>query len=138
MISLAAELTDGKGRHARGWFFFDAECEHCKKIARRLAPILRRRGLGVAPLQDPRVGVLLGLTRDQLLREMRVVLSGGQYGGADAVVALAREIWWARPVVWLGSFPHGRELLRRWYRALAMRRNCVALSCALPEAARHV
>jgi hypothetical protein len=26
MISLASEFTDAKGRHARGWFFFDAEC----------------------------------------------------------------------------------------------------------------
>src|SRR5712672_2168387 len=26
MISLASEFTDGKGRHARGWLFFDAEC----------------------------------------------------------------------------------------------------------------
>jgi len=27
VISLASEMTDSKGRHARGWLFFDAECE---------------------------------------------------------------------------------------------------------------
>src|SRR6266404_657521 len=55
MISLASEFTDGKGRHARGWLFFDAECGFCTRTARWLLPILERRGLAVAPLQDPRV-----------------------------------------------------------------------------------
>jgi len=63
MISLVNEYTDGKGRHARGWLFFDADCKFCTRIARWLAPILERRNLGVAPLQDPRVSALLGLTR---------------------------------------------------------------------------
>ena len=89
MISLASEFTDGKGRHARGWLFFDAQCGFCTRIARWLAPILQRRGLAVAPLQDARVGALLGLSQAELLREMRVLLADGrQYGGADAGVAL--------------------------------------------------
>src|ERR1700694_4816489 len=106
MISLASEFTDGKGRHARGWLFFDAECGFCTRTARWLLPILERRGLAVAPLQDPRVGALLGLSRSELLRELRFLLSNGsQYGGADAVLAVAREIWWARALVWLGGVP---------------------------------
>jgi len=40
-------------------------------------PILARRGLAVAPLQDPRVGALLGLSRPELLRELRFLLSDG-------------------------------------------------------------
>src|ERR1700731_2668093 len=104
MISLASEFTGGKGRHARGWLFFDAECGFCTRTARWLLPILERRGLAVAPLQDPRVGALLGLSRSELLRELRFLLSdGSQYGGADAVLAVAREIWWGRPLVWLGE-----------------------------------
>src|ERR1700683_4110751 len=100
MISLASEFTDGKGRHARGWLFFDAECGFCTRIARWLAPILRRRGLEVAPLEYARVGALLGLSQVDLLREIRMLLDDGrQYGGADAAVALSREIWWARPLV---------------------------------------
>ena len=105
MISLTADLTDGKGRHARGWLFFDAECAHCQRIARWLAPILERRGLALAPLQDPRVGALLGLTRSELLREIRLLLSNGrQCGGADAAVALAQEIWWHGPLFGSASF----------------------------------
>ena len=130
MISLASVFTDGKGRHARGWLFFDAECGFCTRIARWLAPILERRGLAVAPLQDVRVGALLGLPQAELMREMRVLLADGrQQGGADAAVALAREIWWARPLVWLAEIPGVMQWLRDGYRWIAARRSCAAQSC---------
>jgi predicted DCC family thiol-disulfide oxidoreductase YuxK len=130
MISLASEFTDSKGRHARGWFFFDAECGFCTRIARWLAPILRQRGMDVAPLQDPRVQALLGLSQSELLREMRVVMADGTHsGGADAAVALAHEIWWARPLVWLSRIPGAMPFLRRAYHWLAVRRHCNATHC---------
>jgi predicted DCC family thiol-disulfide oxidoreductase YuxK len=130
MISLASEFTDGKGRHARGWLFFDAQCGFCTRIARWLAPILQRRGLGIAPLQDARVAALLGLSESELMREMRVLLSDGrQYEGADAGVALACEIWWARPLAWLAAIPGMMNWLRLGYRAVAARRSCGAANC---------
>src|SRR6266436_6244643 len=99
MISLASEFTDGKGRHARGWLFFDAECGFCTRTARWLLPILERRGLEVEPLRD-----------------LRFLLSdGSRYGGADAVVAVAREIGWAWPLVWLAKIPWMMGRLRRGY-----------------------
>lgn len=135
MISLTSEFTDSKGRHARGWLFFDANCRFCTRIARWLAPILARRGLALAPLQDPRVGALLGLSHTELLRELRFVLSAGsQSGGADAVLALAREIWWARPLLWLGQLPGMTDLLRAGYRWIALRRSCAAAICGATAA----
>lgn len=129
MISFASEYTDGKGRHAKGWLFFDAECDFCTRIARWLAPILARRGFAVAPLQDPRVGALLGMPRQELLRELRFLLEdGAQYGGADAVLALAREIWWAHPLVWVSKLPGMMKLLYAGYRWVAGRRSCAARS----------
>jgi predicted DCC family thiol-disulfide oxidoreductase YuxK len=139
MISLASEFTDGKGRHARGWLFFDAECVFCTRIARWLAPILERRGLGLAPLQDPRVSALLGLPDAELLREMRFLLSdGSQYRGADAAVALAREIWWGRPLVWLAKIPGMMQWLRGGYRWIAAQRSCAAVSCVTPQTPRRM
>jgi predicted DCC family thiol-disulfide oxidoreductase YuxK len=135
MISLASEFTDSKGRHARGWLFFDADCAFCVKMVRRLAPALQKRGFGLAPLQDSRVSPLLGLSSTELLLEMRLLQSDGkQFGGADAAVALAREIWWARPLVWLSALPGMMELLRSGYRWIAARRRCgAATSCATAE-----
>src|ERR1700757_2315403 len=102
MITLADEFTDRKERTARGWLFFDADCRFCTRIAKWLPPILRRRRPGVAPLQDPRVGALLGMPRSELLKELRFLMSDGTHaGGANAVLSVAREIWWARPLVWL-------------------------------------
>jgi predicted DCC family thiol-disulfide oxidoreductase YuxK len=131
MISLASEFTDGKGRHARGWLFFDADCGFCTRIAQWIAPILKRRGMGVAPLQDARVAALLGLSPIALMREMRVLFGDGRhYGGADAAIALAHEIWWARPLTWLAKLPGMPRLLRIAYRWIAERRKCSGERCS--------
>jgi predicted DCC family thiol-disulfide oxidoreductase YuxK len=127
MISLASEYTDGKGRHAQGWLFFDAQCGFCTRTARWLGPSLLRRGFALAPLQDPRVGALLGLSRQELLRELRFVLSDGrQFGGADAVVAMTREIWWAQPLAWLAKIPGMMPIWHVAYRWVAAHRSCAA------------
>jgi predicted DCC family thiol-disulfide oxidoreductase YuxK len=135
MISLTSEFTDSKSRHARGWLFFDADCDFCAKIVRAVAPTLQKRNFALAPLQDPRVGALLGLSQTELLLEMRLLLSNGQQtGGADAAVALAHEIWWARPLVWLSRLPGVMQLLRRAYRWTAARRKCsAAIACSAIE-----
>jgi predicted DCC family thiol-disulfide oxidoreductase YuxK len=130
MITLADEFTDRKEKTARGWLFFDAQCKFCTRMARWVAPILLPRGLGVAPLQDPRVGALLGLRREELLTELRFLLSDGtSFGGAQAVVAVAREIWWARPCVWLTRLPGIMPLLDPGYKWIAERRGCVGARC---------
>src|SRR6266481_5742802 len=79
MISLASEFTDGKGRHARGWLFFDAECGFCTRTARWLLRIvaagvaaraaisafgresIRRGGCGARPGSGDLVGAAAGL-----------------------------------------------------------------------------
>jgi predicted DCC family thiol-disulfide oxidoreductase YuxK len=130
MISLASEMTDSKGRHARGWLFFDAECAFCTRIAAWLAGPMRRRGLAVAPLQDPRVGVLLGLSREELLRAIRFVAPDRRpYSGADALLAVARELWWARPLVWISGVPGIMLALRSGYQWVAERWRCQAHRC---------
>jgi predicted DCC family thiol-disulfide oxidoreductase YuxK len=130
MLSLSSDYTDTKGRHAEGFLFFDADCVFCTKIARRLQPILARRNLAVAPLQDPRVTTLLGLSHGTLMREIHLLTSdGARYGGADAVVALARQIWWARPLVWLSKVPGVMFLLRAGYRSVATNRHCSSRTC---------
>src|SRR5258708_2164206 len=76
MISLVSEYTDGKGRHARGWLFFDAECRFCTRIARWIAPILERRGVLLGPLVDARVRALVGMPRGELMRGSQFFLWG--------------------------------------------------------------
>src|SRR5262249_26969475 len=116
MITLADEFTDRKERSARGWLFFDSDCGFCTRTARWLRPILGRRGIGVAPLQDPRVGALLSMSRRGLLTELRFLMSDGTHsGGANAVLAVARRIWWARPLIWLSALPGAMPLFDAGY-----------------------
>lgn len=127
MISLMSELTESKGRHARGWLFFDGECEFCTRLARLLARSMRRHGLAIAPLQDPRVIALLGLSREELLRSVRFITGDGkQYGGADALLALAQELWWARPIAYMARIPQVKHSLASAYSWGAQRFGCHA------------
>ena len=127
MISLTSEMTDSKGRHARGWLFFDADCKFCTRIATWLARPMNRRHLATAPLQDPRVAALLGLPPPELLRAIRFLSADGtRYAGADALFAVAREVWWARPLLWLANIPGGMSAMRTAYRWAAQRYRCQA------------
>jgi predicted DCC family thiol-disulfide oxidoreductase YuxK len=130
MISLASEMTDRKGKHTRGWLFFDAECEFCTRIARFLAGPMCRRGLAVAALQDPRVSVLLGLSRQELLRAVRFVAADGSHcAGADALFAVAQELWWAWPLACAAKIPGILPAMRAAYRWGSARWNCNADRC---------
>jgi len=125
VISLASEMTDRKGRHARGWLFYDAECSFCTRIARWLARPMKRRNLAIAPLQDPRVGALLGLSPEELLRAARYLApDGSHYSGADVFLAVAREIWWARPLIWLSKVPGAKAAMHAAYSWVARHRKC--------------
>lgn len=128
-------MTDIKGRQAsRGWVFFDRDCSICTSLARRFCPTLEKRGFGLAALQDPRVAALLGLPPDQLLREMRVVTAEGKiFGGAEAVVYLSGQIWWAWPVFAAAQLPGVPRILAAGYRWFADHRHCVSGRCAASQ-----
>jgi len=121
-------MTDAKGRHAsRGWLFFDRECPACTALARRFRRALESRGFGLAALQDPRVQALLDLPPGDLLKEMRVVATGGKiYGGSEAIIFLARQIWWASPLYLASKLPGVPRLLDAGYRFFADHRTCAS------------
>ena len=132
MISLSAEMTDTKGRHAeRGWICFDRDCTLCTSLVRRFRHPCQKRGFGFATLQDPRVAALLNLPPDQLLREVRVITAQGQiYGGADAIVYLAKQIWWAWPLFAAAQIPGILQILAAGYRWVADHRSCSSGICS--------
>jgi predicted DCC family thiol-disulfide oxidoreductase YuxK len=133
MISLSSEMTDTKGRHAaRGWVCFDRDCNICTSLARRFRLALEKRGFGLAALQDPRVAALLALPPEQLLREMHVITGEGEiYSGAKAIVFLARQIWWAWPLLAAAHLPGAMRILDLGYRWFADHRQCASSICSL-------
>jgi predicted DCC family thiol-disulfide oxidoreductase YuxK len=140
MISLISEITDAKGKHApRGWVFFDRDCSVCTTLARRFRRVLETRGFALAALQDPRVQALLALPPEDLLREMRVATTDGDiYGGAEAVIYLARQIWWAWPLYAAAKFPGVPRILDAGYRWFAEHRTCASGFCSISrKSSRH-
>jgi predicted DCC family thiol-disulfide oxidoreductase YuxK len=139
MISLSSEMTDAKGKHAsRGWVFFDRDCSFCTSLARRFRGTIEKRGFGLAALQDPRVQSLLNLAPEDLLQEMRVATADGKiYGGAEAIVYLARQIWWAWPLFAAAKLPGAPRILDACYRWFADHRTCSSGVCSLSPKNRH-
>jgi hypothetical protein len=99
--------------------------------------ILAPRGFVFLPLQTPWVRNFFRLPEDQLLGEMRLLLRSGETcGGADAIIALAKYVWWGWPLVALAHVPGVRRALRVAYRYIAARRHCLSGACTLPSEVR--
>ena len=72
------------------------------------------------------------LLPEAVLTEMRLLLSDGSvYGGADAIIEIARRIWWGWPVFLFGRLPGGRSAMRAIYRRIAARRRCSSGACQM-------
>lgn len=121
----------------QGWVLYDGECGMCTQLIQRLTPLFRRANLEPVPLQTDWVKARLGLTQAEdeaaLLKEMRILTAGDNiHGGADAVIHLARQFWWAFPFVWLTALPGVKPLLNYLYQWVASKRHCTAeTGCSL-------
>ena len=71
----------------------------------------------------------------ELLAEMRLLKPDGKFvGGADAVVEISREFWWAWPLHQLGRVPAVMKLFRAGYRWVARQRSCARGACEIDHA----
>jgi len=124
--------TQWVARPARGWVLYDADCGFCTRWAWRLMYFAGPRGFHLAPLQAPWVRPALNLSSNELLEELRVLTAQGEvYGGADAILHLAEQIPWARPLAWLARAPGVRSALRAAYRWVARHRHALSKACAV-------
>ena len=113
---------------------YDGDCRFCISLARRFGALLRRHHFAVAPLQSQWVREELKMNEEELLSEMRLLsLSGEVKGGADALMAIARQIWWAWPLYLISRIPAVKSLLEWGYREFARRRNCRGGLCRIPK-----
>jgi len=118
----------------RGWILYDGACCSCTASARRFGRIFRRRGFLFLPLQTNWVMKRFDLEPGAPLDEMRVLTADGRdIGGGDAVIFLARHIWWAWPFAALARLPGMRKLLDRAYRWIAIHRGCDHIGCDIKE-----
>jgi predicted DCC family thiol-disulfide oxidoreductase YuxK len=115
-----------------GSVFYDADCRFCVNAARRFERVLARRRFELVPLQIPGASAEFGIPDDQLLAEMQLLLHDGTvFGGAAAVVEIARRIWWAWPLWALSRLPGAMRPMRATYRWIARHRNCSNGGCEI-------
>jgi alginate O-acetyltransferase complex protein AlgI len=124
------EITDTNVENAKEWLLFDGECSLCSASVRLFSHTLQRHGFALAPLQTPWVRERLGLPEGEPPVEMRVLLANGDApGGADAILEIARRIWWGWPLFVLAKLPGIKPLLRALYRIIAANRYCANGTC---------
>jgi len=92
--------------------------------------VLLKRGLHLVPLKAPWVKERLGLKDTDSLTEMKLWLAeGGVFGGADAVIEIARRVWWAWPMWLVAQLPGAMWIMRWLYRIVARNRHCLSRGC---------
>jgi predicted DCC family thiol-disulfide oxidoreductase YuxK len=110
--------------------YYDDECRFCRGMLQRFGRTLARRRFTFVPLQAPGASRVLGVPEEHLLDEMRVRLDDGAVcGGASAVMAIARRIWWAWPLWAMSRVPGTMPLLNAAYRWMARNRHCLTGAC---------
>ena len=98
---------------------YDGACGMCLRTVGRLRPLLAPRGFRFEPFPEGVAKV-----------EMKLRFPDGTViGGADSLVAMARSVWWLRPLTFLTRFPGAMPLLRRSYRLVAANRHCISGAC---------
>jgi predicted DCC family thiol-disulfide oxidoreductase YuxK len=135
MISELTETTETpEAASFRGWIFYDDNCSSCRNLALWFGNFFAARGFYFEPLQREWVRRRLNLTEEQALEEMRVLTSTGEaFGGADAVILLARQVWWTAPLVWLARLSSGHAILHRLCRWVAAHRTCAVNGAEAPS-----
>lgn len=138
-INVKAVVPEQTVEAAQGWVLYDGDCSLCTVAAARFTSMLRRHHFDLAPLQTPWVQQKLGLKPDEQLAEMKLLAANEQvFGGAEALVQIARHIWWAWPLFAIVQIPSAMILLRAIYRRVAANRHCLNGACSLRKPlARH-
>jgi len=135
----AAGAGTGDATTPRAWVLYDADCPICTRFALRYEKLLARHGFTILPLQTLWARERFkDLDDTAYLAEMRLLFTNGKrFGGADALIELARHYWWAWPLYALGHVPPLRALMRIGYRWFTRRRGCTSICHTTPTHHRH-
>jgi predicted DCC family thiol-disulfide oxidoreductase YuxK len=127
-------MTETSASANRGWLFYDGECSLCTGAAMRFQSLLNHYGFEMAPLQTAWARERLSSEADEVPDEMKLLTDARQiFGGADALLQIARRIWWTWPIFALAKIPGITPLFRVTYRWLAANRTCFGGKCLIPE-----
>jgi predicted DCC family thiol-disulfide oxidoreductase YuxK len=130
---MTTDITGNRGDlQKQPWIIYDGNCGFCTAIINRMRGPMTRRGFVFLPFTSPAVFERLHSDPDASPDEMLVLTpTGKRFGGADAVIYLAGQVWWAWPIYLLGHVPGIYHLMRWGYRWIAAHRSCTAGACSI-------
>lgn len=115
-----------------GWILYDGSCGFCRRWIPFWENSLRRRGFGIALLQQDWVMGKLKLPPEKLLDDLRLLLADGTHlAGAEVYRYAMRRIWWALPLYLFSVLPGCRQVFDFGYRTFARNRYRVSGVCGL-------
>lgn len=118
---------------ANGWLLYDAPCGFCSRWVPRWSGVLRRRGFHIEALQAPWVAEKLPLPYEELVSDIRLLLTdGSDLQGAEVYRYVMRRIWWAWPIYFLSTLPLLRTIFDGAYRRFADNRYWISRTCHMP------
>ncbi len=126
------ETTDNNGGEGFvGWVGYDRDCGFCCNLVRRWHGVFEKRGFTFVPLQNHWLAGRLGVT--EMPDEMKLLMADGRVlGGAAAIAAMARAVWYFAPAGWFMGLPGIRFLVDRAYKWVARNRHQLGV-CKVPE-----
>ena len=121
-----------KDKPLTGWILYDSSCGVCRRWVPFWENSLRRRGFGIAALQEEWVMEKLKLPPEMLLNDLRLLLADGTHlAGAEAYRYAMRRIWWAQPLYLISLLPGCRQVFDSAYRMFARNRHRISAACGL-------
>ena len=116
-----------------GHILYDDTCGFCRSWVPKLRPVVRRQGLEVTPLQDPKVKDRLTVPMADLLTDIHLMFENGQtLRGAEVYRYVMRRVWWLVPIYVLSTLPFLRGVFDWGYRKFADNRYRISKACRLP------
>ena len=133
---MSLEVVDRPSR-VRGWILYDDSCGFCQRWIPFWEGTLLRRGFAIAPIQAGWVSRTLGLSDEELLSDLRLLLADGRHiTGADVYRCVTRCIWWAYPVYLFSIAPLTCRAFDLGYRTFAANRYRISGACRLEPMAK--
>jgi predicted DCC family thiol-disulfide oxidoreductase YuxK len=116
----------------QGVVLYDDTCGFCRQWIPFWGNTLRRRGFTIGPLQGSEAAKRLQLPKEELTRDLRLLLKDGtQIVGVDVYRYVMRRIWWAFPIYVLSILPLLRNVFDWSYRTFANNRYRISCQCGL-------
>lgn len=114
----------------RSVVLYDDTCGFCRSWVPFWGETLRKSGFSIAPLQSAWVAGRLGLSENETIQDLRLLLpDGGQVAGANVYRYVMKRIWWTRPLYFLSVTPVLRTIFDWSYRIFANNRYRISGHC---------